>query len=144
MANVKVPLPVFRRFNTYNVDQPPAWLDDVFDPLNTFCEQTVNLLDKNLIIGDNVQGMKYTYTFNTLPTYTTGGFSPIIFNYTSNSQPSCAVVGKVVKSTGIPMLTAVTVSDWTVNLNKSPYQIVINYVTGLENSATYTITFLIL
>jgi len=58
-------LPTFRRFTQSDIPSAPNWISNVFGPLNTFCEQTVQVLNRNLIIGENVQGQKFTASVTT-------------------------------------------------------------------------------
>ena len=68
-------LPVFRRFSIADIPSAPSWLESVFPPLNLFCEGTINALTKNLVIGQNVQGGKYSTQIKTPSDYISGGFT---------------------------------------------------------------------
>lgn len=137
-------LPTFRRFNIADYPTADSWLDDLFDPLNLFCEQTVSALNKNLSLNGNVQGMKYSATFTTPSTYATGGFNNIVFNYTGGGQPNCAIVGQISRSDGAKILTPVTITDWALNLNTTPYQVNIRYIAGLDAATQYSINILVI
>lgn len=140
MANI----PTFRRFSAADYPTAPNWLGAVFGPLNLFCEQTVNSMNKNLTIGQNVQGLKYSTTFTTLSSYATGGFTPISFAYNGIGSPNCLLIGKISKSDNTNILKSVSITHWDLNTNYSPYQIVVNYIAGLDPSTKYNITFLAL
>jgi hypothetical protein len=133
-------LPVFRRFNKGDLPAAPNWIENIFNPLNVFCETVTTTLTKNLTIGENVQGQKFTVTFTTLPTYTTGDFTPIRYNYTGGGQPNCLMIGNISRTDGTLMLLPPAVTGWSMNINKNPFLITINYIAGLDNSTQYNIT----
>ena len=137
-------LPVFRRFSIADIPGSPEWLNNVLGPLNTFCEQTVQTLNKNLTVGANIQGSKYSTTFSTTAGYAGGDFTPIVYQYNGGGQPSCLLIGQISESTGATILTPVTITSWTPNINVSPILINVNYIAGLTASKKYTITLLAL
>jgi hypothetical protein len=124
-------LPVFRRFSIADYPTAPSWLAGVFNPLNIFCETTVQNLNKNLVIGQNVQGMKYSTSFTTLATYIGGG------------QPDCCLIGNISKADGTIILNPVSITSWNSNINVSPTQIRVDYIAGLDASSKYNITLLV-
>ena len=132
-------LPVFRRFASSDVPTAPNWINNIFNPLNIFCEQTVDALNKNLVIGENVQGQKFSYTFTTDPYYSTGTFTAIKLQYTGGGNPSCLLIGQVVG-----VLASTPFVSWSLNLNTNPYTVLISNISGLQNSTKYTINFVIL
>jgi hypothetical protein len=135
-------LPVFRRFAAADYPTAPSWLGGMFASLNVFCETVVQTLTKNLVIGQNVQGMKYTTSFTTLSDYATGGFTPITFTYTGGGIPDCCIIGSINKTSGAAVYTGAVIT-WTINKNVNPPTITINYIHGLEVTSTYNITFLV-
>lgn len=137
-------LPVFRRFSSGDYPTAPNWLAQMFQPLNTFSETTVQTLNKNLTIGENVQGQKYSTSFNTPTDYLTGGFQSLLFNYTGGGQPNCCFVGNITRDDGTAILFPVTVTSWFLNLNKNPFQVTINYVAGLDPNLRYNAIFLVI
>jgi len=136
-------LPVFRRFSQADVPTAPNWIGNVFGPLNTFCEQVVQSLNKNLTIGQNVQGMKYTTSFTTLSSYSTT-FTPITFQYTGGGQPNCCLIGQITRSDGVVITAPAMITNWYLNINTAPYTVTINYIAGLAASTKYNVTFVIL
>lgn len=137
-------LPVFRRFTQQDVPTAPNWIANVFGPLNLFCEQTVQTLNKNLTIGDNVQGQKFSTTFTTLGLYLSGKFTPITFQYTGGGQPTACLIGRIARTDGTLILTTPMVSSWFVNLNTNPYTITINYIAGLDINTQYSVNLVVL
>lgn len=137
-------LPVFRRFIPSDIPNAPNWMQVILTPLNIFCEQVVATLNKNLTIGQNVQGQKYTTSFTTSAAYATGDFQQLTLNYTGGGQPNCIILGSIEKNDGSLILTPVTVTDWSMNINTIPMQVQINYIAGLAINTKYNITVLVL
>ena len=137
-------IPTFRRFSVADYPTAPNWLGGVFGPLNLFCEQTVSGLNKNLAIGQNVQGQKFTTTFTTLSNYTTGGWNTINFAYNGSGAPDCLLIGNISRVDGTTILTPITITDWQLSTDTIPFQVMIKYIAGLSNSTKYNITFLAL
>jgi len=101
-------------------------------------------LNKVIVIGENIQGQKFTTTFTTITGYTSGSFQPITFNYVNQGQPNCLVIGNIYRDDGVRILTPVAITDWSLNINKSPANVNINYIAGLAANVTYHITVLAL
>lgn len=138
-------LPVFRRFTQQDVPNAPNWFSNIFTPLNTFCEQTVQTLNKNLTLGTNVQGQKFSVSFTTAHDYKTQHtFTPITLQYTGGGQPTCCMIGSIVRTDGTLITNAVSINSWFLNINKNPAIVTINYIAGLENSTRYTINVVVL
>lgn len=137
-------LPVFRRFIPSDIPNAPNWMQIILTPLNIFCEQVVATLNKNLVIGENVQGQKYSTSFTTPAGYATGDFQRLSFNYTGGGQPTCITLGSITRDDGTLILSPVTVTSWSMNINTIPSQVQINYIAGLAASTKYNITFLVL
>ena len=136
-------LPVFRRFTMQDTPNAPNWLGNITNPLNLFCETTVQTLNKNLQFGINVQGQKYSTTFITPSGYATGDFNTIQFTYNGGGQPNCVLIGSIAKSDGTLILSPVSITNWGLDINVSPYQVRIGYVAGLAASTKYNIAFLV-
>lgn len=137
-------LPLFRRLNKEDIPNAPNWISDIINPLNTFQEQTLALLNGQLSIGQNVQGQKFTSSFTTPSTYATGAFTPIKFLYIGGGQPSCLMIGQITRTDGTAITTPVSITGWTLNINTSPYQAYITYIAGLSASTQYSGTFILL
>lgn len=137
-------LPVFRRFSKADMPTAPNWIINLINPLNKFCEGTVNLLNNNLEIGTNVQGQKYSTSFITPSDYATGGFPLITFSYNGNNQPNCLLIGSLVRNDGATILTSYSITDWIANINVHPIQISVKYIAGLTINTRYNILLLAL
>ncbi len=132
-------LPVFRRFSQADFPTAPDWLGNVFNPLNIFCEGTVQNLNKNLTIGQNVQGQKFSTQFTTLAGYAAGDFTPITFAYNGNGQPNCLLIGNI---SGGSILNPISITSWTLNINVNPAVVTVYYIAGLDPSTKYSIVLL--
>jgi len=122
--------------------QESSWIGSLLSPLSTIISQFLLALQGNLTIGDNLIGVVSSYTFSTGSAYNTGTFTPIRIYWTPGNQnlPQSVIVGKVVvPSTQSMPLTAITAHNWTYDVGSQA--ILINYVAGLANSGTYTLTF---
>lgn len=134
-------IPVFRRFAIGDFPTAPEWMTNVFGPLNVFAETTVQTLNKNLTVGENVQGQKFTTSFTT---DASGLITPIVFSYTGGGQPNCCLIGAISRSDGVAITNPVTITDWFLNINVSPFRATIGYITGLDPSTKYNVTFLVI
>ena len=134
-------LPVFRRFSQQDVPTAPNWIAAIFNPLNVFCEQTVQALNKNLTIGENVQGQKFSTSFTTLPD---ASFLPINFNYTGGGQPNCCLIGQISRPDGIPIVNSTTITSWTLNINTRPALVTITAIGNLVPNTKYNLTVVVL
>ena len=140
-------IPVFRRFSQADVPTAPNWINAIFNPLNVFCEQVVQALTKNLVIGENVQGMKYTFTFTTGVPPGGGGegvFTPIKFQYTGGGRPSCLMLGQITNSTSSLISYSMPSIEWNLDVNTNPYTINITNMHSLNQNVRYTATVVVL
>jgi hypothetical protein len=137
-------IPTFRRFTLDDFPDAPDYLNSVFDPLNLFAEQTVQVLTKSLVIGENIQGQKYQTSFSTGANYTTGTFTPIVLPYIGGGSPNICLIGRIIDQSGATILTPVSITGWYLDTNKSPATIVISYIAGLGNSKKYQVNILAL
>jgi len=134
-------LPVFRRFSTGDFPTAPDWLANLFNPLNTFAETTVTTLNKNLVVGQNVQGQKYSTSFRTDAFEL---FSPITFRYTGGGQPDCCLIGNITKSDGTTIGNPVAITGWNLNINTNPFTVSITNMSVLDADTQYNVTFLVI
>jgi hypothetical protein len=50
------------------------------------------------------------------------------------------MIGNISRTDGTLMLLPPAVTGWSMNINKNPFLITINYIAGLDNSTQYNIT----
>lgn len=125
-----------------NFPKESSWIGSLLQPLSNALSQLLLALRGNLSIGDNLIGVVSSYKLTTSATYTSGTFTPIRVYWTPGNQnlPKTVFVGQVVvPSTQAAPLTAITATNWFYDIGSQA--VVINYVAGLANSSTYTITF---
>lgn len=125
-----------------NFPEESSWIGNLLSPLTNTLGQMLLALQSNLSIGDNLIGVVSSYTFTTGAAYTGGTFTPIRIYWTPGNAnlPRTVLVGQVtVPSTQATPLTAIAAHNWTYDYTSQ--SVIINYVAGLANSSTYTITF---
>jgi hypothetical protein len=136
-------LPVFRRFSLQDIPDAPNWIEQIITPLNLFCETTVTALNKNLTVGQNLQGAIYSTTFTTVTNYTAGTFTPIIFAYNGGGQPKNVIIGNLNRVDGELILTPFSLTAWHLNINTSPFTVNVDYIAGLNVGVKYNVTFFV-
>jgi hypothetical protein len=137
-------LPEFRRINVEDLHGAGPWIPTLINPLNIFNEGVYNILNKQLVIGQNVSGMTFTATFTTRADYATGGWVPIVFNFTGANAPKSCLLGSIDQTSPAAVILTATSLIWSYNINTAPPQVSVNYVAGLLASKTYQATFLVL
>lgn len=139
-------LPDYRRINIEDIKGAPSWMIPVVNSYNTFCESVVRLLNKGLVVGQNVSGMVFKASFTTSSTYTTGTWVPIRFNWAGalSIAPAACFIGAISQTTPAATVVDPVSLDWSFDNSVSPSQVVINYVAGLKNSTKYSVTFVLL
>ena len=119
-----------------------SWIGNLLSPLSSILSQLLIALQGNLTIGDNLIGVVSSKQFTTGAAYTTGTFTPIRIYWAPGNQnlPQTVLVGRVfVPSSQAAPLNAIAAHNWVYEPQSQ--SIVINYVAGLANNSTYTITF---
>lgn len=135
--------PVFRRFTISDFPTAPEWAGQMFNPLNTFCEQTVQCFSKQLEIGQNVQGQKYELLIGTPTDYATSlSINRLAMGYTGGGRPTCLMLGSVQDVSGVPITSPVSITRWYLSTDTSPFQLVVEGISGLTASKTYRATFI--
>jgi hypothetical protein len=141
-------LPEFRRILKEDLNGAPDWVDGIITPVNLFFEQLYDLLNANLTVGANVNGMVYSGQFATPSSYSDGAntnFSTFSFNYTGAISPQSVLVGSIalVSSQYVTMVKPVHI-DWSISTNSNSSQpvITVNYITGLSAGNKYNIILL--
>lgn len=101
-------------------------------------------MNKNLTIGENVQGAFFSTTFTTDTNYNTGTFRPISFAYNGGGQPQALLLAYIGRTNGAVITNATSINGWSLNINTKPYVITCNWIAGLAPSTQYKVTFLAL
>lgn len=106
--------------------------------MNKFFADSFNCFN-NITIGENIPGKFVTQTFKTSPTYNTGDFPDISFTTDIKKTVELCIIAQISRDDNIIITSPVSV-QWSYT-NK---QVSIDYISGLTNSITYTVRFLIL
>lgn len=111
--------------------------------LNNFMYYIYNLLNGGLTFGNNIAAQIEVLSVTTGSTYNTGVFTPIKFTKTLTAKAQGLIIVQITNETNANytvITTAVGALDWQDLGNGS---IQINFISGLANSSTYNVTFLV-
>jgi hypothetical protein len=133
-----------RRINIEDLKGAPNWAPSLVNSVNLSQEDVVTTVNGRLEIGTNVSGQIYSCTFSTLAGYSTGSWTPLSFNFTGQIRPQVVVIGSITQTSPSAILLTSQSVQWLYNNSTSPGQIKINYISGLQNSAKYSVTFIVL
>jgi len=129
-------LPPIRKILREDLQDAPAWVTSIIDPINTFMTGIYLILNNNVTFTDNITSSIRQMPFVTLAGYPTmDAFSfpsPLKVKVTGLLCVNCYVTNNYIPDT-------VTAVAWT-EVNGA---ITINQITGLQASTSYTLTFLI-
>lgn len=138
-------LPTIRRIVKEDISNPPVWIDQLINPLNTFMEQVYNALDRDLSIGENVRGTFRTISFTTRSDYLTA--SPLLDGWEIQkvqdpigTKPTIVAIGQTTDVDSYKTITSPVGISWDY-LNGV---VRINYISGLLASKKYEVKLLIL
>lgn len=121
-------------------EQLPAdvqkWIDALLIPLNNAISQFTYALTSQLTISDNFLGSVKTFTL-------TQSDFPFTFQHGLNTKPKILFIGQILDTASNPAtFTNGPVPQWAVGGNGST--IVIQTITGLDPSRTYSVTLVVL
>lgn len=120
-----------------------SWFQKPQSILNNFMYFMYDLLNGGLTFGSNIAAQMATLPFTTDAAYTGGTFVPIVFTKTITSKAQGCIVIQITNTTNTNytiVTGAVGCPDWQ-DLGNGSMQI--NYISGLVNSNTYSVTFLV-
>ena len=130
--------PILRRLLVEDYQDAPPWFGRLISVLNSFMEQVVLVLNKNVSFGENIQARKFSTSFTTDATYATGTFTNIGFSWISRELPLVTLIASIRHDDRTQFLGSVGTPTWTyINGN-----IVVSYIPGLVAGSKYSITFL--
>lgn len=137
-------LPTQRRILREDVKEAPSWIESLLSPLNSFMDSVYRALSQNITFGDNIPCDRRSIQFDTRSDYTsavplTAGFVPLRFQHNLKSKPFACIPLQVVAADGSVFTSPVSI-DWY----EANGTVFINYITGLANSKSYTISVLVL
>lgn len=128
--------------------EAPSWIVNLLSPLNEFIESMYSALNKDITLVDNVRASFRTVTFRTESDYAhpTHNFIPLKFSSAISGKAKAVFIAQIFprdNPTGLITTTNATgacVPQWA-DING---EINVLYISGLENSVYYTVTFLVL
>jgi len=127
-----------------NLQEAPSWIERLLSPLNLTINAVLQALQSNLVLEDNIVGQIRTVKFITDTNYSINStFNTVIipWDFSKKKRPQAVWIGQVVQPSNQPPLTkAVTVPTWAYD----GASIRVPFITGLENSSTYEVTFVVL
>lgn len=131
-------LPPQKRIVKEDLQEAPAWVSRLLDPINSFMESVYAALDRDLTVGENVSGETKTFQIKAGAAATDNTFT---FTTTSKRTPKHVIPSRVEKVASVyePLGVAVGI-DWRFDAG----QIIIASIAGLTTGSTYNITLLVL
>lgn len=112
------------------------WIDQILLPLNEAISQFTNALSSQLTITDNMLGTVKTFSLQPAQ-------FPFTFNHGLSIQPRICFIGQINDNSGSPAtFTSAPYAQWFIG--SSANTITIQNITGLNNTKTYNVTFVIL
>lgn len=131
-------LPPIKRIVKEDLQDAPAWISRLLDPINSFMESVYSALDRDLVVGENISGETKLFTIKAGALATDNTFT---FTTTSRRTPKHVIPSRVERSESVytPITAAVSI-DWRFDAG----QIIISSIVGLTNGETYNITLLVL
>jgi len=119
----------------------PDWIDKLLSPVNTFFDAVYNAVNGTLTFGENVTAQSKVVEFRTLGTYTSDAWTDIKVQKTIPGRVQGVLLMQIVKDSSYhePMTSGVSI-DWL----EIGGEVVIKFVTGLENSTLYKLSVLII
>jgi len=112
------------------------WVDALLIPLNTAISQITEALSNQLTISDNMLGAVKTFTLRQSD-------FPFTFNHGLNVKPKILFLGQIQDTAASPAaFTNGPVPQWSIG--PSGGTIVIQTITGLDPSKSYSVTFVLL
>lgn len=115
----------------------PTWFSEgVLYILNLLIDSQVTSLDKGLTVAENMNAQVKELTFTTSSTYTGGDWTTIKFKHSLFGKASGVSIAQIwVKDDRSLVIKSATTLDWT----EENGQIKVRYISGLNNSLTYTV-----
>lgn len=118
-------LPQIRKVLLEDVKSQKSWIQPLLLSLNTFMEQMVAALNKNLTIGENTTGQ--------VDDVTLAGAWPVNYSWTKSQTPVAVIVGNVVRADGSSFtLSSAVQPQWAMSADGKSVQI--SGVTGITPS----------
>ena len=144
-------LPVIKQLQAQDFPTQQSWIGSLLYVLNLFLGSVYAALNNGLTIAQNSIGAVVPYTITTAAaayyagnptTYATAGSASVVsFPWKFNTKPALVMLGQLtdISSSPKPVTSAVSI-DWSY----SSGVIIINSISGLTSTKTYSATFVVL
>lgn len=119
----------------------PKWMNGILEALNSFLIQVTSGLNKNITFEENIQSQKIEINFTTLSTYSAGDFNTIKFSKDFRAKGFGLFIAQIQETGTSP---AVIKSPVSIQWEQIESYIYINYISGLDDSTSYTIQLLLI
>lgn len=134
--------PIFKDFRKEDYQEAPSWFGRFLLILNNFSNSVATALSKNLTFAQNFQCTIKEWKFSTLATYTSGDWNVIQFN--SDLPAGVKVQGvqilQILDEDQLPIVSQNgQVPAWVADSGV----VSIYFISGLDNSTTYNVRFLV-
>ncbi len=118
-------IPPISRVSQEDFPEQASWIGRLIDPINSFVERTVAVLNKGLTVGDNMAGAMKLVEVN--------GTWPVKVAWELSARPMSVLVGNVYRTDGASFsLTDAVQVQWQFNQSG---QLQIDGVTGITPSS---------
>lgn len=127
-------LPTTKRISKEDIKDAPSWFDPFLTQINTFFSAVYDALNGQVTFVDNITAQVKDLTFTTLATYSSDDWQSFSFKSSLRKKATGLLILDLTQEAEsyTPVKQAVSL-DWT-ELNGN---IVIGFVSGLENETTY-------
>jgi hypothetical protein len=129
--------------NIQDLPGAPKYVPIMLTQMNLGNDDLTNLVNGNLTIGDNVNGMIFKTSFVTPTAYLTGEFNTFRFNFTGSTPPNSVTIGQIACTSPIEAIISPVSVFWNLVNNVSPNQVFVSYIAGLKANHTYSVTLLV-
>lgn len=127
-------LPTSIKVNRQDIQNAPPWVFPMLSIYNTFNQAVYDALNGNLTYSENVRCQIKELTFRTLQTYNSGDWDILQFVCPLKVKPVGLTLLQIYRTDNVVILQPVFVNWQYVNGN-----IVLPWITGLENATEYTL-----
>lgn len=136
-------LPQFKDFRKEDYQEAPGWFGRFLQILNSFTTATYQALNAALTFGENIRAQIKELTFTTRTDYSTLGWDAIQFNSTfpKDVKVQGVFIMQILTTDQLPI---VDLNGQVANWNAENSVVSINYISGLANSKSYTVRFLVI
>lgn len=135
-------LPSQRRISREDLTDAPSWIVRLLNPLNSFMEAVYSALNGRITFVENVRSQFYQTDFTTASDYELNGtFEAIQFAKSFSAQASGVLIAHIYKKGA---LSEPLIGSFSLNWFEDSGNIKIKYISGLSDSTSYVVRFLVI